>query len=202
MKKFLKFFLYTLAGILLVCAIAIWVLYQPDIPVSTLQEKYTNEASQFVEINGMQVHYRNEGNTADSIPLVLLHGTGASLHTWDACTAEWIKEHRVIRMDMPAFGLTGPAADNNYSIDAYVDFLHQLLQKLNVQQCFLAGNSLGGEIAFSYSAAYPNEVQKLILIDPAGYPVENARGFAGFFSCPHTGAEKSAHHCYTAFGGA
>jgi len=179
-NKFLKFFIYILTGILLVCAIAIWVLYQPDIPVSTLQEKYTNDGSQFVEIKGMQVHYRDEGNPADTIPLVLLHGTGASLHTWDACTAAWIKDHCVIRMDMPAFGLTGPAADNDYSIDAYVDFLHQLLQKLNVQHCYLAGNSLGGEIAFSFAAAYPDVVKKLILIDPAGYPVENAKGSLAF----------------------
>lgn len=180
MKKFLKFFLYTLAGILLICAIAIWVLYQPDIPVSALQEKYTNSESRFMEIKGMQAHYRDEGPASDSIPLVLLHGTGAFLQTWDGCSAEWIKNRRVIRMDMPAFGLTGPSASNDYSIDAYVDFLHQFLQKLNVQQCFLAGNSLGGEIAFSYTAAYPDEVNKLILIDPAGYPIENAKGSLAF----------------------
>ncbi len=180
MKIFLKFFIYILTGILLVCAITIWVLYQPDIPVSALQEKYTNSASRFVEIKGMQVHYRDEGPECDSIPLVLLHGTGAFLQTWDACTTEWIKEHRVIRMDMPAFGLTGPASDNDYSIDAYVDFLHQFLQKLHVQQCYLAGNSLGGQIAFRYAATYPLEVKKLILLDPAGYPIENAKGSLAF----------------------
>lgn len=180
MKKFFKFFIYTLAGLLLVCAITIWILYQPDIPVSALQEKYTNSASRFVEIKGMQVHYRDEGPAADSIPLVLLHGTGAFLQTWDACTSEWIKDHRVIRMDMPAFGLTGPAADDDYSIAAYVDFLHQFLQKIQVQQCYLAGNSLGGQIAFSYAAAYPHEVKKLILLDPAGYPIENAKGSLAF----------------------
>ncbi|HSK13030.1 MAG TPA: alpha/beta hydrolase, partial [Phnomibacter sp.] len=110
----------------------------------------------------------------------LLHGTGSFLQTWDACAAGWMDDHRVIRMDLPAFGLTGPATDDNYSIEAYVDFLHQFLQKLNVQQCYLAGNSLGGQIAFNYAAAYPNVVQKLILIDPAGYPIENAKGSLAF----------------------
>jgi pimeloyl-ACP methyl ester carboxylesterase len=128
----------------------------------------------------MQVHYRDEGPAADSVPLVLLHGTGASLLTWDACTADWVKDHRVIRMDMPAFGLTGPAPDDDYSIERYVDFLHLFLQKLQVPRCYLAGNSLGGLIAYSYAAAYPGEVQKLILLDAAGYPIENAKGNLAF----------------------
>jgi pimeloyl-ACP methyl ester carboxylesterase len=109
-----------------------------------------------------------------------LHGTGAFLQTWDACTAEWVKNHRVIRMDMPAFGLTGPAPDNDYSIGAYVDFLHQFLQKLGVNRFYLAGNSLGGQIAFAYTATYPAEVQKLILLDAAGYPMEHSKGNLAF----------------------
>jgi pimeloyl-ACP methyl ester carboxylesterase len=83
-------------------------------------------------------------------------------------------------MDLPAFGLTGPAPDNDYSIEAYVDFLHQFLQKLQVKKCYLAGNSLGGLIEYSYCAAYPANVEKLILLDAAGYPIENAKGNLAF----------------------
>jgi pimeloyl-ACP methyl ester carboxylesterase len=133
-----------------------------------------------MDLKGMQVHYRDEGPVNDSFPLVLIHGTGAFLQTWDACTGEWAKDKRVIRMDLPAFGLTGPAPDNDYSIEAYVDFLHQFLQRLQVNQCFLAGNSLGGQIAYSYCAKHPGNVKKLILMDPAGYPIENAKGNLAF----------------------
>lgn len=180
MKRVFTIILGVIGILMLVPAVALVALYQPDIPLATLQAKYANQYSRFTEIKGMQVHYRDEGPQTDTVPLVLLHGTGASLLTWDACTAEWVKRKRVIRMDLPAFGLTGPAPDNDYSIDAYVDFLHQLLQKLQVKQCYLAGNSLGGMIACSYTYAHPAGVEKLILLDAAGYPIENGKGNLAF----------------------
>ncbi len=180
MKKVFKVIAWFFGILLAVLVAAIVVMYVPDIPVETLQKKYAGASSRFTEVMGMQVHYRDEGPAADTVPLVLLHGTGASLLTWDACTADWAKEHRVIRMDMPAFGLTGPAPDDDYSIGRYVDFLHSFLQQLQVTRCHLAGNSLGGLIAYTYAAAYPGQVQKLILLDAAGYPIENAKGNLAF----------------------
>lgn len=128
----------------------------------------------------MPVHYRDEGDPFDSIPLVLLHGTSSSLLTWDSCTKAWIAEHRVVRMDLPGFGLTGPNPTKDYSIEMYVKFLDSFLQEQNIDQFYLAGNSLGGLIAVHYAVAYPDKVKKLILLDPAGYPVENAKGSLGF----------------------
>lgn len=180
MKRIIKVPAWVIGILVVIPAIALIVLYQPDIPVETLKAKYATPASKFMEIKGMQVHYRDEGPANDSVPLVLLHGTGASLLTWDACTAEWAKERRVIRMDMPGFGLTGPAPDNDYSIAAYVAFVKLVLQKLNVQQCHMAGNSLGGLIAYSFAAANAGLVQKLVLIDAAGYPIINGKGNLAF----------------------
>lgn len=180
MKKLYKFLLIASAALLLIIITIILVLFQPDIPVEALKVKYSNEASKFMDLKGMQVHFRDEGPATDSVPLVLIHGTGAFLQTWDACTAEWVKERRVVRMDLPAFGLTGPAPDGDYSMPAYVEFLHLFLQKLNINRCYLAGNSLGGLIGYSYAAAYPAAVQKLILLDAAGYPIENAKGSLAF----------------------
>ena len=128
----------------------------------------------------MPVHYRDEGDPSDSIPLVLLHGTSSSLHTWDSCTSAWATRHRVVRMDLPGFGLTGPNPAGDYSIDMYVKFLESFLQQQNIEQCYLAGNSLGGLIAVYYAAAFPDKVKKLILLDPAGYPIKNAKGSLGF----------------------
>jgi pimeloyl-ACP methyl ester carboxylesterase len=67
----------------------------------------------------MNVHYRDEG---EGFPIVLIHGTAASLHTWDAWTDELKKTNRVIRMDLPAFGITGPNKNADYSIEAYTLF--------------------------------------------------------------------------------
>ena len=79
---------------------------------------------------------------------------------------------RVIRLDLPAFGLTGPATDADYSIDYYVDFLDHFLTALDVQESYIAGNSLGGGITWLYAAKYPEKVKKIILLDAAGYRAE------------------------------
>lgn len=160
--------------------ILIFSMSQPDIPVETLKAKYANESSRFITIMDMPVHYLDEGVFQDSIPLVLLHGTSSSLLTWDACAKEWTRTKRVVRMDLPGFGLTGPNPSNDYSIAMYSDFLNQFLQALKIESCYLAGNSLGGLIAYDFAATHPEKVKKVILLDPAGYPVENAKGSLGF----------------------
>ena len=138
-----------------------------DISVEDLKYDYANEQSQFIEVNEMQVHYRDEG---DGFPIVLVHGTAASLHTWDAWTHELKKTNRVIRMDLPAFGITGPNKNADYSLEAYTTFLHSFLEKLQLKKFHIAGNSLGGNIAWNYTADYPENVEKLILVDASGLP--------------------------------
>jgi len=121
----------------------------------------------------MEVHYRDEGIANDSLPIVLLHGTGASLHTFDAWSKDLIKDHRVIRMDLPAFGLTGPFPNRDYAMKNYVQFIEDFLTALKIDKCILAGNSLGGKIAWSYTLKNPITVNKLILIDALGYPTKS-----------------------------
>jgi len=141
-----------------------------DIPVRELTDKYASEPSSFARVGGMPVHYRDEGNPADSVPLVLLHGTGASLHTFDPWVKVLKQKRRVIRMDLPGFGLTGPFPDRDYSTDHYVEFLGEFLADMKIGKCILAGNSLGGQIAWRFTAKNPELVKKLVLIDAAGYP--------------------------------
>ncbi|MBN2080514.1 MAG: alpha/beta hydrolase [Spirochaetes bacterium] len=138
-----------------------------DIPVDNLKRDFANESSRFVTVGGMEVHYRDEGR---GFPLVLIHGTAASLHTWDGWAEALTKNFRVIRMDLPAFGLTGASPDRDYTIGAYVRFIDSFLVKLGIPRCHIAGNSLGGLIAWNYALAHPGKVEKLILIDSAGHP--------------------------------
>ncbi len=143
-----------------------------DRSVDDLKEKYAGYPSSFVEIDGMKVHYRDEGLKSDSLlPIVLIHGTGASLHTFDDWANELKFQRRIVRMDLPAFGLTGPFPDRNYSIDQYVDFIQHFLVARGIKKCILGGNSLGGNIAWQFTVKYPQMVDKLILIDAAGYPM-------------------------------
>jgi pimeloyl-ACP methyl ester carboxylesterase len=172
MKKWIQLLLYGILGIgLLLLAIA-YFFYVPDIAPEALNEKYGIKPSHYIEVNGMDVHYRVEGPAADTIPLVLLHGTSSSLFTWDTWTELLKDKHRVIRLDLPGFGLTGPHPEDDYRVETYLEFLQSFLAKLEVKQCIIVGNSLGGEIAWRYVLENPREVQKLILIGAAGYPVD------------------------------
>ncbi len=138
--------------------------------MAALKAKYAQMPSAFVAIDGMNVHYRAEGNALDSLPIVLIHGTGSSLHTFDDWAASLKKNKRVLRMDLPAYGLTGPFPDRNYSIEHYVSFIEEFLETQGIKRCILGGNSLGGLIAWRFTLHRPEMVDKLILIDAAGYP--------------------------------
>lgn len=134
----------------------------------TLTQKYTNETSRYVKVDNLTFHYQDEGTGPT---LVLLHGVASSLHTWDG----WVKElkpyYRIIRIDLPGHGLTGPdTSRKTYDIDYMTDMLNKLLVRIKVDKAYIAGNSLGGYIAWNYAVKHPEKVDKLILLDSAGFP--------------------------------
>lgn len=172
MKKWLRVLLYSLLGVALILFALGYYYYVPEIPPEELNEKYKVEPAQYIEVDGMDVHYRQEGPASDTLPLVLLHGTFSSLYTWNSWTESLKDKHQIIRLDLPGFGLTGPHPQDDYRVETYLAILQSFLAKLGVEQCILAGNSLGGEIAWRYAMHNPQQVRKLILIGAAGYPVE------------------------------
>lgn len=158
---------YVFYGFLILLILLIKGAVYKDISVEELKSEYANEHSKFIEIEGMQVHYRDEGK---GFPIVLIHGTASSLHTWNDWTKQLTKNYRVIRIDLPAFGITGPNKNADYSINNYTIFLNDFLKKMNLTKFYLAGNSLGGNIAWNYTAENPDKVEKLILVDASGLP--------------------------------
>lgn len=172
------------AGVLLalvaVTGVGLALNWAPDRPVDTLTARWAPPPSQFVPLQGMQVHLRDEGPRTDPQPIVLLHGTSASLHTWDGWAAALKGQRRVIRMDLPGFGLTGPMPDGDYRLTRYVSFVIALLDQLGVQQAVLAGNSFGGNLAWKIAVDHPQRVSKLVLVDAAGYPFDPASMPIGF----------------------
>ena len=180
MKKILRYTVYVLMSLLFLALGTVLLYWRSDIPTVELKEKYAASPSRFVSVQGMEVHFREEMEMCDSLPIVLLHGTSASLHTWDAWTKELKKKHRIIRLDLPAFGLTGANPTGDYSYQFYVDFLHDFLKKVYIEKCVLVGNSLGGGIAWQFALKHPEVVKKLILVDASGFPSKQGRLPIGF----------------------
>lgn len=164
---------------LLFGALAFFVLaglaatWEVDRPLDELKARWAQPPSRFVPVLGMQVHLRDEGPPDDPLPIVLLHGVGDSLHSWSGWTGALRGERRVIRLDLPGFGLTGPAPDDDYSIAAYVNFVGAALDALGTKRVALVGHALGGEIAWATALAQPQRVQKLILVNATGYPAQS-----------------------------
>jgi pimeloyl-ACP methyl ester carboxylesterase len=178
----MKFFITALIVVVLSVSMYLGRYYMGliDLAPDVLSSRYINEESEFITLGGLQqgieLHYRDEGLRVEEHPdapvLFLLHGVMASLHTWDGWVENLHNDFRIIRVDIPGFGLTGPYEDDIYSLERAVDMLHQLSRELNVDSFFLAGNSMGGYISWNFAVQYPEKVKRLILLDSAGYPFE------------------------------
>ncbi len=162
MKKLLLRALFLL---LLLTVAFIALFYQRDLTHEELAPRYTDATSAFLELPAATVHYRDEGTGP---PLLLLHGFAASLHAWDGWTAQLAGSFRVLRLDLPGFGLTGPFHDRRYATERYLELLDAFLDALGVERCSIAGNSMGGNIAWRYALERPERVEKLVLIDAGG----------------------------------
>ena len=142
--------------------------YAADIPLAELKAKYANAESEFVDVGGgLTVHLRDEGS-ADAPAIILLHGSNASLHTWDEWTRRMTGKFRIIRFDQPGHGLTGPHPSDDYSVAAFADVVDRVAANRGLDRFTLGGNSMGGGIAHEYAKTYPQKLAGLILVDSGG----------------------------------
>jgi pimeloyl-ACP methyl ester carboxylesterase len=171
---------FSLAALVAIVAAAAIFAWAPDQPSSNLRARWAPPPSVFISVQGMDVHLRDEGPRDDPDPIVLLHGTSASLHTWEGWAAALKTSRRVIRFDMPGFGLTGPAPDGDYTIGRYARFVLAMMDALGVRRCVIGGNSFGGHVAWVTALAAPDRADKLILVDAGGYPLKSTSVPIGF----------------------
>lgn len=168
----MKKILYGLLGIVVLAAGGLGVFYwyaARGLAPAMLEEKYLTDADRFITVDGARVRVREEG-PEHAPPLVLLHGFTYSLETWDAWAAALSEDYRVIRYDLLGHGLTGPDSKERYAPQARARFLAALMDALDLQRAALAGNSLGGLVAWRFAAAFPDRVDALILLDAPAYP--------------------------------
>jgi pimeloyl-ACP methyl ester carboxylesterase len=143
--------------------------YTPSLPPDVLVARYANAHSRFIDVGGARAHVRDEGNP-QGIPVVLVHGSLGSLHVWEGWVRELGDKARLISVDLPGHGLTGPWPRDEYTIDAYADFIEVLVDTLNLDRFVLAGHSMGGAVAWTFAATRPERVSQLVLVDSSGYP--------------------------------
>lgn len=160
-------------GLVVVVALlaGLWAAFKvDDIPVADLRAKYGSPASRYVTLApGTEIHVRDEG-PRDGFPIVLLHGSNASLHTWEPWVERLKSRYRVISFDFPAHGLSGPVPSRDYSAEAYVAITQRVVDHLGLTRFAIAGNSMGGGIAWRYAASNPTKVAALVLVDASGEP--------------------------------
>lgn len=145
-------------------------LYKGEIPKDVVDAKYSSPASQFFTMdNGARVHFRDEGNSAGPV-IVLVHGSNASLHTWEPWLAEFASTYRVVTLDLPGHGLTGGVPDGDYSSAGQLKTVAAIVDHLGLDQFVLGGNSMGGGVTWRYALEHQDQVKAMILVDASGPP--------------------------------
>lgn len=173
MRKLGRILLIILGIALLAALIVPLIVPVPPLENTVPPRELADPDSQFAEINGLDVHYKQMG--AADPALLLLHGFAASTFSWREVMAPLAENQRVVAFDRPAFGLTERPmpgewqGQNPYSPEAATDLTVGLLDQLGIDQAVLVGNSAGGTTSLYTALRYPERVKALILVDPAVY---------------------------------
>ncbi len=144
----------------------VWDNWHEDLPPADFIGHYAFSDSKFIQVDGMEIHYRTSGK---GDPILLLHDAQSSLHTWAGWTNKLSEKQQVVCVDLPGFGLSAPHPQGSYSAFMYASFLDSFLQKLNLKKVSIAGCGLGAQIAWQFAAESPQRVDKLILLDAPGF---------------------------------
>ena len=163
-------------GIFLLCIGWVYKHWHNDLTVNQVSQLYSDAASRWIDVDGQAIHYRATG-PEKGIPILLLHDEGSSAHTWRQWSDSLSVKNRVISIDLPGFGLTGPNPRGSYSAFMYASFLEHLTDSLKLPKFTLAGVGLGAQIAWFFAAEHPERLHKLILLDAPGYNEESNNFF-------------------------
>ena len=161
-----------LVAVLAALTAAAWLkLRGPDIPYAMLEAKYAGPASAFVELpGGIRLHYRADGDPARPL-LVLLHGYGDSFTGWERWIPELAPEYRVLSLDLPGHGLTRAPTGYRLTAAGLSELVESFATALALPRFAIAGNSLGGGVAWRYALEHPQRLSALVLVDAAGWPL-------------------------------
>ena len=154
--------------VLLLAAAAVFFLWTPDKPLAQLEAKYLRAPTDMKQVLGVRLHVRDSG-PRDAPAVLMLHGFGSSMHTWEKWADDFAKDMRVISLDLPGSGLSSPDPTDDYSDARSIAVILALLDQLGIPKLAVIGNSIGGRIAWTLAAKYPQRVSALVLVSPDGF---------------------------------
>jgi pimeloyl-ACP methyl ester carboxylesterase len=150
------------------CAVLAWLLWTPDRDRVLLESRYLASPDDMKQIGVWQLHVHDSG-PRDAPAVILIHGFGSSLQTWDAWAQSLSRHWRVIRFDLPGSGLSAPDPAADYTDARTMQLLLALLDTLGVQRASIIGHSIGGRIAWTFASQHPDRTDRLVLIAPDGF---------------------------------
>ncbi len=169
-----------LGALILLVVLAIAVMWRGDIPYAELEKRYAGPSSHYLDLpSGVHLHYRDEGRQ-DGPVLVLVHGFGASSADWDDWAGRLGDTYRIIAPDLPGHGLTRAPKGYTGGADGQVEAVEGLVQALHLPPFVIAGNSMGGGVAWRFTLAHPERVKGLVLVDAGGWPPVKAQKQGAF----------------------
>lgn len=165
MKRWIRRFFTGLLGFVAIVVIGLLIaaLVYRDVPASEVEAKWATSPSRFVVIDGVRLHYRDEGQGP---VVVLLHANYSSLFMWEPWVAALRDRYRVIRIDLPAHGLTGPEPGGNYTLERIQQLFERFVDERGLARFTIVGTSIGGTVAMRYTADHPQRIERLVLISP------------------------------------
>lgn len=178
----MRLLIVALLGLALLAGIVVYFLNQPttgtgatreaptDLVAASIESPWWSDADRLVDVDGVRARVRIQGPD-DAPVLIMVHGFSHSLESWDAWANALSTDYRVVRMDLPGHGLTGPDPQARYSVPQTVEFLDGLMDALQIDRATLVGNSLGGLVAWRQAAANPDKVDRLVLLAPGGFSI-------------------------------
>ena len=163
----MKFAAVTVSVVVVLALVAYW-LWTPDKSAAALEARYLAAPSDMLTVAGTPLHVRDSG-PRDAPAVILLHGFGASLHTWEAWAQALSGKRRVIRLDLPGSGLSPPDPGGDYSDARTMQLLLALMDERGLARASVVGHSIGGRIAWTFAAHHPERVDRLVLVAPDGF---------------------------------
>ncbi|OYT98751.1 MAG: alpha/beta hydrolase [Burkholderiales bacterium PBB1] len=157
-----------MAGTALLVLLGAYWLWTPDQDLPSLEARYLAAPGDLVELDGMRLHLRDSG-PKNAPAVIMVHGFGGSLHSWEPWARALSSNHRVIRFDLPGCGLTAPDPSGDYTDARSMQLLIALMDRLGIARASIVGHSIGGRIAWTFAATHPERVDKLVLVAPDGF---------------------------------